>query len=78
MNRTSQTNAVDHNSTQAVSSAGALFSDWTRRAGAWLQTMAMDDRSRHVASAQDHDDLVRRERDCAAFERRCAALPLLH
>jgi hypothetical protein len=78
MSRTSQSDAVDRNSTQAVSSAVALFSDWTRRVSAWLQYMAMDDRSRHIASAQDHDDLVRRERDCAAFERRCAALPLLH
>ena len=31
-----------------------------------------------LAGAQDHDDLVRRERDCAEFERRCAAIPLLH
>lgn len=78
MNRTSQSDAADRNSTQAVSSAGALFRDWTHRVSAWLQYTAMDDRSRHIAGAQDHDDLVRRERDCAAFERRCAAIPLLH
>ena len=55
-----------------------LFSAFTRLAGALLDDMAMDERSRHIAGAQDHDDLVRRERDCAEFERRCATLPVLH
>jgi hypothetical protein len=60
--------------------AGAF--DWVavlaRRAGDWLAEQALDDRSRHVAGAQDHDDLLRRERDCEAFERACRTVPLYH
>jgi hypothetical protein len=49
---------------------------WTRRAGDWLAEQALDDRSRHLAAAVDHDDLLRRERDCEAFERACRTVPL--
>lgn len=51
---------------------------WTRRAADWLADQALDDRSRHLAGARDHDDLLRRERDCQAFERACRTVPLFH
>lgn len=44
----------------------------------WIETLAQDDRSRHLAGATDHEDLLRRERDCAAFERHNALIPRCH
>lgn len=44
----------------------------------WVEDQAMDERSRHLAGATDHEDLLRRERDCAAFERCNALIPRCH
>lgn len=52
--------------------------DWVRRSGDWLVTQSMDERSQHLAAACDHDDLVRRERDCESFERTCRMVPRFH
>ncbi|MCU0967337.1 MAG: hypothetical protein MUF03_00725 [Rubrivivax sp.] len=67
-------------SLQAVRTATAFtfFADGARMLGRWLAEQAMDERDQHLAGAIDHDDFVRRQRDCAAFEHRCAMLPRLH
>lgn len=57
--------------------AGSLAA-WARDAARWLAAQALDDRSAHLAAAVDHEDLLRRERDCTAFERACAQIPRYH
>ncbi len=56
---------------------GAL-STVARSTAGWMEALAREERLQHVAQAVDHEDLARRERDCAEFERRCALMPRCH